>query len=228
MNPFTAALSLGRSRLDGRFVATLIGVTAPLVALAALVARRASPYGAADDTLVGVVFGVAIPLATYAILSRATDRSRFGSSVDALARHGANRRVVALGLLCVSALVGVLVAVLISLIGLWVARGADDPSLWADCLTSARIAVAAGFAYTAWFSLGATVGRKGGGRFVVLAFDWLFGSSTGFLGVPTPRAHLANLLGGEPVLGWSQPAAFAMLGGLSVVCVGVALWRTAP
>jgi hypothetical protein len=176
----------------------------------------------------GVVFGVAIPLSTYAILSQVTDRSRFVSSLDALARHGVNRRAVALGLVCSSAVVGAVTAVLFAVVGLWVARGGDDPHLWADCLTSARIAVAAGVAYTAWFSLGATVGRRGGGRFVLLAVDWLFGSSTGFFGAPTPRAHLVNLLGGEPVLGWSQPAAFAMLGGLTVVYVGVALWRTAP
>jgi hypothetical protein len=119
-------------------------------------------------------------------------------------------------------------AVLFVVIGLWVARGGDDPSLAVDCATSARIAVVASAAYVAWFALGSVVGRRGGGRFVVLAVDWFLGSSTGWLGVPTPRAHIANLLGAEPVLGWSQPAAFMMLLGLSIVYLGLALWRTAP
>jgi hypothetical protein len=95
-----------------------------------------------------------------------------------------------------------------------------DPRLGADLLACSWIALVAGAAYAAWFALGSTLGRSGGGRGWALVLDWLFGAGASLAALPWPRGHTRNLLGAEPVLGmpqWSATVALFLLGLLYAV-----------
>jgi hypothetical protein len=61
----------------------------------------------------------------------------------------------------------------------------------------------------------------------MLVLDLALGSTSGTFALPWPRAHIQNLLGGEPPSGLGQGMAFAMLltGALSVLLVAL---RRAP
>ena len=98
--------------------------------------------------------------------------------------------------------------------------------LGSDLATSVWIGALAGGSYAWFFGFGTSLGRRGGGSFVVLVLDWFLGVSSSAVAVPWPRAHLRNLLGAEPILGLSQGAALAVLVGLVVVYSSLALWRT--
>jgi hypothetical protein len=95
-----------------------------------------------------------------------------------------------------------------------------------DALASAYAAALGGAAYAAWFALGATLGRRGGGRTVLLVVDWVVGFGQGAMAIVPPRAHLRNLLGGAAPMGWSGHASAAALVMIALVCVVVALLRT--
>ncbi len=58
--------------------------------------------------------------------------------------------------------------------------------------------------------------------------DWLLGAGASVLALPWPRAHAANLLGAEPVLGMPQWAATASLIVLGLACATVSVLRSRP
>ena len=226
MRALLLGLRLALARLLWRFAFVAVMTSASFVAVAGLLERRASPWRAADNTLIGAVFGVALPLLCYAAASRACAGGLLGRAVEALARFGSNRRASAAGLLAASCGAASLFGVIVAVIGVTVARGADDPALLGDALTSAWIGALGGACYAAAFGLGSLLGRDGRGRFVVLVADWLLGSASSFAALPFPRGHLRNLLGGEPVVGMAQWQASASLAALVVAYAAVALWRT--
>jgi hypothetical protein len=220
----TGAL-LATSRLQRRASLVALLLAAGLVAAAALLERHSAALDAADHTLVGAVFGVAVPVLGYLIVERAADSRRLGESLDEIARHGANRRIAALGLLGVCAALSAVAAALLALLGVTVARGLSDAGLAPDLLASAWIGAAAGFAYTCWFALGSSFGRRGGGRFWALCVDWVLGSTTTVVAAPWPRGHIRNLLGRAPVLALPQWQAGVALGALALAYLGLSLWR---
>lgn len=227
MSALAAGARLAASRLRCRagLVAAVLG--AGLVATVALLERRSAPLVAADRTLVGAVFGVVVPLLGYLAVERSTDGRRLDDSIEELARHGANRRSALLGLLAVCAVVTAVVAASMALLAVVLARGLSDRGLSADLLASAWIGAAAGVAYTCWFALGSSFGRRGGGRLWALALDWVLGSSTTAIAFPWPRGHIRNLLGAAPVLALSQWQGGLALTVLSCTYLGLALRRVA-
>src|SRR5687767_2722239 len=82
-----------------------------------------------------------------------------------------------------------------------------------------------GSAYAALFAFGATYGAQGGGRWWSLAADFLLGSTSGVGALLAPRAHIENLLGGQPPMLLSQPASAASLGAIGVAFTLLALLR---
>jgi hypothetical protein len=106
-----------------------------------------------------------------------------------------------------------------------VAHGVDDPPLARDAMVSAYVGALGGATYAAFFAMGASFGRRGGGRTVLLVLDWLIGGATGVLGAVTPRAHLRSLLGGAPCDAMSERASAIWLLGIAVVCGAVAVAR---
>jgi hypothetical protein len=207
--------ALGFERLRSRRSVVAFAAAAVLVALGALLERRASSLIAADRVLVGVVFGVVVPLLAWGALARVTQASRLEESVRELARHGADRRQATLGIVSAAAVATALAAALLAVLAVFVARFPADPRLGADLVFGVWIGLLAGAAYAGWFALGSTIGRSGWGRGLALLIDWLLGAGAGVLSLPWPRGHVRNLLGAEPVLSmpqWSATAALALLG----------------
>jgi hypothetical protein len=184
--------------------------------LCAVLERRHAPELAPDRTLMSAVFGIVLPLLSYGLLERVTQRQRLDDSVQEVARHGGNRRAAVFGVLAGSAVITAGIGAALACVGVVSSRGAYDPALWSDLENSAWIGFLGGACYAAWFCAASLIGRRGGGRLGALLFDWVLGSGVTTLAVLSPRGHLRNLLGGDPVLGMEQWAAtlalFALLG----------------
>jgi hypothetical protein len=103
-----------------------------------------------------------------------------------------------------------------------VAHAASSPPFAGDAFTSAWIAALTGAAYAGWFALGATFGRRGGGRWLPLLADFAIGGSLGLAGAVLPRANALSLLGGAAPLGMVQASSSVILGASAVVLAGLA------
>ena len=180
-------------RLTGR-TGIAIGVAAiGLAAVAGGLQREATAAQAVDRALVAI-FDLVIPLATFALVSAAIGRQRLPDAVWPVARFGADRRFVALGVVAASAAVSAGIAALATVLGILAAHGPTSPPLVLDAVTSAWIAALTAAAYAAWFSLGATFLRFGGGRLAVLIADFFLGG-VGLVAWVMPRGLALNLLG---------------------------------
>jgi hypothetical protein len=78
-------------------------------------------------------------------------------------------------------------------------------------LASAWVSALGGAAYASLFAFGASLGKRGWGRSVMLAIDWLLGVGSGFGAALTPRAHVRSLLGGSAVMEMSGRVSAACL-----------------
>lgn len=210
------------SSLFGLLVASLA------VAAVSLLQRRAVPLLAADRALAGVTFGIALPLLAYGSVARALGGARVDSAVAELARHGASRRSSTLGVQLALSLVLALAGAMLAALAVLVTRAPADPRLASDLAISSWIGALGGAAYAGCFLFGSTFGTSGGGRFWLLALDWVLGAGTTAVALPWPRGHLMNLLGEPPVLGLPQwSATLALL----ALCTGfglLTLWRAPP
>lgn len=192
----------------------LAAVGALTVAVLGAVERYRDPAYATDRTLLGVTFGFVFPLWCYALFESLHRKERTRSLVSLLARHGEDRRTLALGLLGTlvgtSAAAGALLGVLAAL----VTHSTADGRMITDAVACSWSGAAIGAAYAGLLSLGSILGRTG--RLAVLGLDWLFGSGAGYLALPFPRSSARSLLGGEPVMGMTQLGALGVLLGLTL------------
>lgn len=217
-------LMLAWSRTRGRWALVALAVSLTLVVGVALVEHRVDAYGAADRSLLGVLFGLCLPLLVYAVVGRALDGRALPAAVTELARYGVDRRRATVGaLLGVTGVMGVVGGVLGALCVV-AARGSLDGAAVGDALTSAWIGVLAGASYTWLFAVAGLLGTAG--RVSALIADWLLGSTGTFAAVVWPRGHLLNLLGAEAPLDMPQWSAALSLGGLAFAYGFVAIWRT--
>jgi len=192
----------------------------------ALMARaRGSPHGA-DHVLVGAFGGLGLPLLSYALVGALLGARSLSASTAPLVSFGApplRAASVAIGLgVAGCALVGALLAAAVAVL----AHGADDPAPAADALASAYAGSLGGGTYGAWFLLGATFGKRGGGRTWLLVVDWLLGFGTGATALVVPRGYVRSLLGGSSPLDLSGRACSAALFALGLLCVLLALRRS--
>lgn len=197
-----------------------------LSALSAAVERRLNPGLAANNALTGATFGLLVPLAAYGIFDRISGSDRLLGPLSATTRYGASGLWSVCGLLTVGVAAAVLVATLLGCTALVAARGPSDPALVGDAVVTARIGALAGLSYALYFAAASTFGGRGQGRLWALLLDWTLGSGSSALALPWPRGHVRNLLGAEPVLSLSQPAATACLGAILVCGALFLLWRT--
>lgn len=216
-------LALTRLKQPVAVLALSLGVL--LVLIAALLERRSGPAGAVDRALTGVVFGLTLPLLSYAIVSRATERLRLEDAVISLTRWGARRDAAALGVLAACATSAAAVGASLAALGVIVAHVPSEGSIMADLAISGWLGLVAGAAYATLFCFGATIGARGGGRLALLALDWMLGSGVGAAAVPFLRGHVRNLLGAEPVLGMPQWAALLSVALVGTVCALATVWR---
>ncbi len=221
MNGFGMGALLARERLRGVTPGLALGLGCGAVYLIGLLERRSDLAFAADTTLTGAVFGVALPLLAYFACERVCNGERLTRSVDAIARHGVDRRVALLGLLLTFAACMALVAVLLTTAALLGVHAS-----LADWGMSVAVALLAGFVYALWFGVASLLGRRGGGRRWALALDLLFGAGSSFLAAPWPRAQIRNLLGGAPALELSQAGAWFALTLIGVLSLALSAART--
>ncbi len=224
-----AGARLAFGRLVGRPLVLVSLLALAIAAMVALVERGYEPVGAATRVLT-VVFGLVVPLASFAVLSIATGRARIGETVWPLARHGLRSSHLALGLLLGVMVVAAGLAVVTVELSLVLSRGADGygagaAGLGRDALTSGWIAALGAAAYVAWFGLGAAFFRFGRGRWIPLVADFVLGAGAGYSAAVWPRAQLRNLIGGDGVLDLSQATSSVWLAGLIVVVTVLAALR---
>jgi hypothetical protein len=196
-----------------------------LSSLVAAAEKRAVLHGAASRALEGQVFGFIVPIALLWISMRVLEPLRLDAAASPLARFGLSRRAVALGLIVASMAAGAVVAAVAAALTAVAGHDPTAPALGFDLYTSAWIGALTACAYSALFALGATFGPRGGGRYWALAFDFLFGGTSGVAALLAPRAHAQNLLGGEPPLLMSQPSSAALLVVIAAIFTSLALAR---
>lgn len=177
----------------------------------ALAARSRDAAHGADHVLVDAFGALILPLIAYTLVGAVVGGRTLARSTAPLVSFGAapsraaSVTVVIAMVTCaaIAAAVGAIVAV--------VAHGISDPPAGGDALASAYAGALGGAAYASWFALGSTFGKRGGGRTLLLVVDWLVGLGHGVIALLTPRAHLRNLLGGAPAMGWSERASAVAL-----------------
>jgi len=204
----------------------LAAVGALAVAVFGAVERYQEPAYATDRTLLGVAFGFVLPLWCYALFESLHRKERTRALVAPLARHGADRRALTLGVLGALSLTSAAAGAVLGVLAAVVTHSLGDARVLADVVACAWSGAAIGAAYAGLLSLGSVFGR--GGRLAVLGLDWLFGSGAGYLALPFPRSSARSLLGGEPVLEMSQMAALAVLLGLTLAWTLVPAFRERP
>ena len=226
MNEVQLGFALARERLRGlaALVSLLIGATV-FFALGVL-ARRVDSSSAADGVL-ACVFGFALPICAYLVSGRVCDGERLDRGLDAVARYGTSRRQALLGVLLGSALFIAAATALFTLAGLLGAHSPGAAGFASELRASLGIALLSGMVYAVWFGAASAFGKRGGGRKWALIGDFVLGAGGSALAAPFPRAHVRNLLGGEPVLGSAQSSAWLALIAIGVLCVALGMTRTA-
>ncbi|TKD12041.1 hypothetical protein [Polyangium fumosum] len=197
-------VAMGARRLAGRGVVLTTILALALAFAGGIIERRVTTAGAVDRSL-AATFRLVVPLFCFALAARACDRVKLRDAAWPLARYGASRRDVALGIGVSLVLASAVSGALLAVVAVVSAQSAAAPPFARDAFTSGWIGGLVGAAYAGWFAFGATFLERGRGRLGALVLDFLFGSGAGLFAALLPRAHGRGLLGGEGPLGLSQP-----------------------
>jgi hypothetical protein len=220
---WTASLRLASGRLLSRGLARLVLLLLAACTLVALVERDREPLSAPGRSLF-VVTSLLVPLLCFAVVSLATTGDRLDVATWPLARHGVPRRSVALALLAMSGTLAAALSVAAVVVAMTLSYP-RAPGLLGDVITSSGIAALGAVAYVALFTLGAGFLRLGRGRWIALGFDFLLTTGSGAIAAIGPRAHIRSLVGGAPVLDWSQRDSSVILAALAVAFCLLAAMR---
>jgi hypothetical protein len=192
-----------------------VGLWSVLALGMAAMARAEGATHGADRVLLEGFGAYALPLVAYALVGATLGARSMGGSVAPLVAIGASPGPAAAAAVAVAAAActsgGAVLAGMVALI----AHGSGDPPALRDALTSAYAGGLGGLAYASWFSLGASVGRRGGGRVALLVVDFVL-SGSGVLEALTPRAHVRSLLGGALAMDLPERGSALMLGVLAI------------
>jgi|GEM_PF-1987304 len=211
-------------RLISRSTLLLIALSLALAVVAGIVERRVTTLGAVDRSLVST-FRLVVPLYCFAIAGSACHRMGLRDAVWPVARFGASRRDVALGIVLALVIASAMGGVLLSVAAVVSSYGASSRPLVIELFTSGWIGALVAAAYGGWFALGATFLDRGRGRGIVLALDFLFGAGTGVLAAVFPRSHARGLLGDVGPAGFSQPRDCIALVVMLLVLAALAVMR---
>jgi hypothetical protein len=201
-------LSLGAARLSRRTPWVLFGMGVLLVLCVGALERMSEPAYALDRALLGVAFGLALPLFCYLVFESVLAERGLPGLVLPLQRHGADARTLSFGIVMALTAVCAAAGVVFSLGALLVTVG-FGPAFSRELLPCIWGGAAAGFAYAGLFAFASRFRRLG--RLSVLFGDWLLGAGSGVLALPFPRGHVRSLFGGDAVLDLSQLDALAFL-----------------
>jgi hypothetical protein len=217
--PATARLGRPRPLL-------VVGGWAALALGFALAARSTGASHGADRALADAFGALVLPLVAYSIVGAALAGRSLTGGAAAVVAFGARPSRAAWVLVAVSVGACCTVSAPLAAAVAALAHGASDPPLVNDAAASAYVGLLGGAAYASWFSMGATLGRRGGGRTALLLLDWLLGAGHSVPALFVPRAHLRSLLGGAGPMSWSGGASAAALVTITVVCAFVAVSRS--
>lgn len=208
-----ALLATSELRRRGAFA---IGATLASALIVGLVERALGPIGALDRAL-GLTATWILPLGAAAIVTSILGLRTPRDMAWPVARYGAPRLTVGVGILAVTVIAVALTTALSSALVVVSAHSSagHDAPLAGDAVTSAGVSALVGAAYAAMLFAGATFGRRGGGRAILLALDFVIGG-LGVVGYALPRIHGQSLLGVE-VAALSQKASSVVLLVLVVV-----------
>lgn len=197
-----------RLRRRGVFVA---GATVVVAAMTALVERRLGPIGALDRSL-GITAAWILPLAIAALVTAVFGLRRPRDLAWSVARWGAPRAAVTAGVIAVLSLASAALAAVSGALVVLVAHSTEsaDAPLGADVVVTAGVSALVGWAYAAALSFGATFGRRGGGRAIALALDFVLGGM-GVVGYLLPRLHGLRLLGLDAASGSQRASSVALV-----------------
>jgi hypothetical protein len=193
----------------------------------ALAVRSQGLAHGADHALIGGYGAVVLPLLTYAQTGAALgSRSLWASTAPLVAFGAAPMRAALVSIGVAAAACGAMGSLLAAVVA-FVAHGAADPPPLVDALAAAYGGGLGGLAYASWYCLGASFGRSGRGRTLLLVVDWVVGASGNSGAFLTPRGHVRNLLGGAPPMDMSQRTSAILLLSIALLCAAAAARRTA-
>ncbi len=195
------------------------------VAMAVTTRMGGAPNGA-DHVLVGALGALVLPLLAFAVVGGVLGGTSLRNAVAPAVSFGASPASTALVTVTLALVVTTVLSASLSGVVAVVAHGIDDPPLSRDVVASMYAGALGGAAYAALFSMGASMGRRGGGRALLLVVDWVLGSNRTVLALVTPRAHLRNLLGGAPPYALAERTSAVLLVVLALLFVLVAVRRT--
>lgn len=198
----------------------LVGLSVALVVSAGIIERRITTLGAVDRSLLSA-FRLVLPLYAFAVTTVACQRLGLREAAWSVARFGAARRDVALGIVLSAMAASTLGGVLLSAFAVLSAYGSSSRPLLAELFTSGWIGGLVGAAYAAWFVLGSSFLDRGRGRWIPLILDFLLGGGTSAIAAIFPRSHARGLLGDIGPTQFSQPQSCVAL--LVMVLVGSSL-----
>lgn len=201
----------------------LVALSVALVISGGIIERRMTTAAAVDRSLLST-FRLVIPLYCFALTSIACDRLGLREAAWSVARFGAARRDVALGIVLSLVAASTLGGVVLSMAAVVSAYAPSSRSLVTELFTSGWIGGLVAGAYAAWFAFGSTFFYRGRGRWLSLLFDFLLGSGTGAIAAAFPRSHARGLLGDIGPTHFSQPqscvALIVMVIVLSLLAIG--------
>jgi len=191
----------------------------------AMTARTSGSPHAADHVLLGAYAPLVLPLLTYALAGTVIGTRSLAFSAAPLVGLGARPgQVTAVTMLVASAACafsGGLLAVVVDL----VAHASADPPLGRDAITCAYAGGLGGGVYASLFAFGASFGKRGGGRPLLLVLDWILGAGDGPAALVTPRAHVRNLFGGTAPVELSGRASALALLLIGLLCALIGIRR---
>lgn len=228
MTSFRAGFLWGLARFRSNATWITVGLALAMTLVLGIVERRIAALGA-NDRLVATLFRIILPLTLFSLSGVGIGLRNLRDEAWSLARFGHSRPAVMLGHTAAAGVVGAVVTVALLVSGLLVTRLGVEvppsvPSLAADLVTTTWIGVLASFAYAAWFALGATLGRLGGGRGFVLTADFFIGPA-GTLGFLFPKGPVYNLLGLTRAEVVTQPQASVCLVALILIVGALVAFR---
>jgi len=213
------------SRLTSRSSLLLTGLSVALVLSGGLIERRMTSWGSVDRSLIST-FRLVIPLYCFALTSAVCQGLGLREAAWSVARFGAARRDVALGLVLLLVASAAAGGFLLASLAVLSAFGPASRPLGAELFTSAWIGAFVSAAYAAWFAWGSTFLSRGRGRWIPLVCDAIFGAGTGSLAAFFPRSHARNLLGEIGPTHFSQPQSCVALLVMVLILVSFSMVRS--
>lgn len=212
-------------RLQSRATLLLVALAVALVISGGVIERHITTWGAVDRSL-SSTFRLVLPLYCFAVATAACHRLGLREAAWSVARFGAARRDVALGVVLAVVAASTLGGVLLSAVAVLSAYGSSSRPLLIELFTSGWIGGLVAAAYASWFAVGSTFLHRGRGRWIPLVLDYFLGGGTGVIAVFFPRSNARNLLGDVGPAHFSQPQSCVALFVMVVVLVSLATVRS--